>query len=84
MHRSEIREIDGASYRLKEAKERAAQRSASRRAKNRGLTPDIRALSSPLTAQARTVECHEVGAPETSREADRQQRSVTHTQQGRC
>ncbi len=33
VHRSEIIEIDGDSYRLKEAKERAAQRSASRRGK---------------------------------------------------
>jgi hypothetical protein len=33
VHRSEILEIEGASYRLKEAKERAAQRSASRRSK---------------------------------------------------
>lgn len=33
VHRSEILEVDGESYRLKEAKERAAQRSASRRAK---------------------------------------------------
>lgn len=33
VHRSEILEIEGASYRLKEAKERAAQRSASRRGK---------------------------------------------------
>jgi IstB-like ATP binding protein len=31
VHRSEILEIEGASYRLKEAKERAAERSASRR-----------------------------------------------------
>lgn len=33
VHRSEIFEIDGDSYRLKEAKERAARRSASRRTK---------------------------------------------------
>lgn len=33
VHRSEIVEIDGDSYRLKEAKERAAERSASRRRK---------------------------------------------------
>jgi len=33
VHRSEIIEIDGDSYRLKEAKERAAQRNASRRGK---------------------------------------------------
>lgn len=35
VHRSEILEIDGDSYRLKESKERAAQRSASRRTKRR-------------------------------------------------
>jgi DNA replication protein DnaC len=33
VHRSEIVEIEGDSYRLKEAKERAAQRTASRRGK---------------------------------------------------
>jgi DNA replication protein DnaC len=33
VHRSEIFEIDGDSYRLKEAKERATRRSASRRTK---------------------------------------------------
>lgn len=33
VHRSEIVEVDGDSYRLKEAKERAAQRSASRKGK---------------------------------------------------
>lgn len=33
VHRSEVLEIDGDSYRLKEAKERAAQRSARRKAK---------------------------------------------------
>jgi DNA replication protein DnaC len=33
VHRSEIFEIDGDSYRLKEAKERATRRTASRRAK---------------------------------------------------
>ncbi|MFM2416221.1 MAG: hypothetical protein RL385_944 [Pseudomonadota bacterium] len=33
LHRSEVLEIDGDSFRLKEAKERAAQRSAKRRAK---------------------------------------------------
>jgi DNA replication protein DnaC len=33
VHRSEILEIEGDSFRLKEAKERAAQRSAKRRAK---------------------------------------------------
>jgi hypothetical protein len=33
VHRSEILEIDGASYQKKESKERAAQRSASRRRK---------------------------------------------------
>ena len=32
VHRSEIFEIDGDNYRLKEAKERATRRSASRRA----------------------------------------------------
>jgi DNA replication protein DnaC len=33
VHRSEIIEIDGDSYRLKEAKERAAERAKSRRGK---------------------------------------------------
>jgi DNA replication protein DnaC len=33
VHRSEILEIEGASYRLKEAKKQAAKRSASRRSK---------------------------------------------------
>ncbi len=33
VHRSEIIEVDGDSYRLKEAKERAAQRTASRKGK---------------------------------------------------
>jgi hypothetical protein len=33
VHRSEIIEVDGESYRLKEAKERAAQRTASRKGK---------------------------------------------------
>ena len=50
VHRSEIIEIDGDSYRLKEAKERAAAPlCVTPRQENRGLTPDTRAFSSPAT-----------------------------------